>query len=134
MILFLSAPSAVTFDICGSSESSSTDCQGREGFFTNVFHLCSKTMGKAGSKVLRETSEDGVPDQPPPPPPADPDPDPVPVPAPASVKFEGLTKTNKMKVKWSDLGLAFFIVLSLVMTGCFFWQYQMPKLLPGEAL
>ncbi|KAF3856950.1 hypothetical protein F7725_017673, partial [Dissostichus mawsoni] len=56
---------------------------------------------------------------PPPPPPADPDPDPVPVPAPApaSVKFEGLTKTNKMKVKWSDLGLAFFIVLSLMKGG-----------------
>lgn len=52
--------------------------------------------------------------------------------APAAAKFEGLTKTNKMKVKWTQLGLVFFLVLSLVMTGCFFWQYQLPKRLPGE--
>lgn len=50
----------------------------------------------------------------------------------ATVKFEGLTKTNKMKVKWTQLGLVFFLILSLVMTGCFFWQYQLPKVLPGE--
>lgn len=50
----------------------------------------------------------------------------------ATVKFEGLTKTSRMKVKWTQLGLVFFLVLSLVMTGCFFWQYQLPKLLPGE--
>lgn len=35
-------------------------------------------------------------------------------------------------MKWTQLGLVFFLVLSLVMTGCFFWQYQLPKLLPGE--
>ncbi|KAK2915430.1 putative beta-lactamase-like 1 isoform X1 [Channa argus] len=39
-----------------------------------------------------------------------------------------------MKVKWSRLGLVFFLVLSLVMTGCFFWQYQLPKILPDEGM
>ncbi|KAM9759577.1 putative beta-lactamase-like 1 isoform 2-T4 [Menidia menidia] len=34
-----------------------------------------------------------------------------------------------MKVKWSQMGLVFFLILSLVMTGCFLWQYQLPKLL-----
>ncbi|XP_034726098.1 putative beta-lactamase-like 1 isoform X2 [Etheostoma cragini] len=63
-----------------------------------------------------------------------PDPDPAPSPSPATVKFEGLTKTSKMKVKWTQLGLVFFLVLSLVMTGCFFWQYQLPKLLPDEGM
>lgn len=50
----------------------------------------------------------------------------------ASVKFEGLTKTKKMKVKWTQVGLVFFLVFSLVMTGCFLWQYQLPKVLPGK--
>ena len=50
----------------------------------------------------------------------------------ATVKFEGLTKSSRMKVKWTQLGLVFFLVLSLVMTGCFFWQYQLPKVLQGE--
>lgn len=50
----------------------------------------------------------------------------------AAVKFEGFTKVSRMKVKWTQLGLVFFLILSLVMTGCFFWQYQMPKLLPGK--
>ncbi|KAM8913136.1 putative beta-lactamase-like 1 isoform 1-T2 [Spinachia spinachia] len=80
-------------------------------------------MGKAGSKVPREVPVDGVQAQPTPS-----------GAAPAAVKFEGLTKTNRMKVKWTQLGLVFFLVLSLVMTGCFFWQYQMPKLLPDEAM
>ncbi|XP_037535102.1 putative beta-lactamase-like 1 isoform X1 [Nematolebias whitei] len=39
-----------------------------------------------------------------------------------------------MKVKWTHLGLVFFLTLSLVMTGCFFWQYQLPKVLPDEEL
>ncbi|XP_075318370.1 putative beta-lactamase-like 1 [Odontesthes bonariensis] len=39
-----------------------------------------------------------------------------------------------MKVKWSQLGLVFFLILSLVMTGCFFWQYQLPKVLPDEEM
>ncbi|XP_034726097.1 putative beta-lactamase-like 1 isoform X1 [Etheostoma cragini] len=92
-------------------------------------------MGKTGSKVLIETSVDGVQGQPPPAAPAPaPDPDPAPSPSPATVKFEGLTKTSKMKVKWTQLGLVFFLVLSLVMTGCFFWQYQLPKLLPDEGM
>ncbi|CDQ56540.1 unnamed protein product [Oncorhynchus mykiss] len=72
-------------------------------------------MGKTGSKVLRETSLDGVQPQ---------------QPAPAAA-IEGLTKTKKMKVKWTQLGMVFFLLLSLVMTGCFLWQYQLPKLLPA---
>jgi len=55
-----------------------------------------------------------------------------PTPASIAVTFEKLSKTNKMKVKWSQLGLVFFLILSLVMTGCFFWQYQLPKVLPGK--
>ncbi|CAB1422476.1 unnamed protein product [Pleuronectes platessa] len=39
-----------------------------------------------------------------------------------------------MKVKWTQLGLVFFLVLSLVMTGCFFWQYQLPKVLQDEGM
>ncbi|XP_040890475.1 putative beta-lactamase-like 1 isoform X1 [Toxotes jaculatrix] len=81
-------------------------------------------MGKAGSKVLRETSVDGVQAQPTPA---------VAAPA-ATVKFKGLTKTSRMKVKWTQLGLVFFLVLSLVMTGCFFWQYQLPKVPPDEGM
>uniref|UniRef100_A0A3B4F2L2 Lactamase beta like 1 n=1 Tax=Pundamilia nyererei TaxID=303518 RepID=A0A3B4F2L2_9CICH len=65
-------------------------------------------MGKSGSKVLIETSVDGV-----------------------QAQFEGQTKTSRMKVKWTQLGLVFFLILSLVMTGCFFWQYQMPKVQEG---
>ncbi|XP_028303442.1 putative beta-lactamase-like 1 isoform X1 [Gouania willdenowi] len=80
-------------------------------------------MGKVGSKVLRETPVDGI----------QPQPTPV-VAAPAVVPFEGLTKNNRMKVKWSQLGLVFFLILFLVMTGCFFWQYQLPKLLADEAM
>ncbi|XP_029531860.1 putative beta-lactamase-like 1 isoform X1 [Oncorhynchus nerka] len=75
-------------------------------------------MGKTGSKVLRETSLDGVQPQ---------------QPAPAAA-IEGLTKTKKMKVKWTQLGMVFFLLLSLVMTGCFLWQYQLPKLLPDEGM
>ncbi|KAJ8259133.1 hypothetical protein COCON_G00181450 [Conger conger] len=33
-----------------------------------------------------------------------------------------------MKVNWAQLGLAFFLLLSLTMTGCFLWQYHLPKL------
>ncbi|KAM9813939.1 putative beta-lactamase-like 1 [Neosynchiropus ocellatus] len=81
-------------------------------------------MGKGGSKVLRETPVDGVQAQ-----------AHTPLAAPiASVKIEGLTKHKRMKVKWSQVGLVFFLVLSLVMTGCFFWQYQMPKFLPDEEM
>ncbi|KAM6977935.1 putative beta-lactamase-like 1 [Aplochiton taeniatus] len=32
-----------------------------------------------------------------------------------------------MKVKWSKLGMVVFLLLSLVMTLCFVWQYRMPK-------
>ncbi|CAK6960954.1 putative beta-lactamase-like 1 isoform X1 [Scomber scombrus] len=81
-------------------------------------------MGKAGSKVLREASVDGVQAQPTPA---------VAAPA-ASVKFEGIAKAKKMKVKWTQVGLVFFLVLSLVMTGCFIWQYQLPKVLPDDGM
>ncbi|XP_077583449.1 putative beta-lactamase-like 1 isoform X2 [Stigmatopora nigra] len=39
-----------------------------------------------------------------------------------------------MKVKWTQVGLVFFLLLSVVMTGCFFWQFQLPKIQPDEAL
>ncbi|XP_077459346.1 putative beta-lactamase-like 1 isoform X2 [Stigmatopora argus] len=39
-----------------------------------------------------------------------------------------------MKVKWTQVGLVFFLLLSVVMTGCFFWQFQLPKVQPDEAL
>ncbi|XP_051957955.1 putative beta-lactamase-like 1 isoform X1 [Xyrauchen texanus] len=75
-------------------------------------------MGMMGSKVvLRETSVDGV--------------QPQPIPA---LAIDGLTKTSKMKVKWTKLGLVFFLLLSLVMTACFIWQYQLPKLELDENL
>ncbi|KAL3978607.1 hypothetical protein ACER0C_019669 [Sarotherodon galilaeus] len=82
-------------------------------------------MGKSASKVLIETSVDGAQAQPTPA---------VAPPAAAAVKFEGQTKTSRMKVKWTQLGLVFFLILSLVMTGCFFWQYQMPKVQPDEGM
>uniref|UniRef100_A0AAV2M747 Beta-lactamase-related domain-containing protein n=1 Tax=Knipowitschia caucasica TaxID=637954 RepID=A0AAV2M747_KNICA len=92
----------------------------------NVCVVCScslGSMGKAGSKVLVEPSLDGGQGQPPP----------AATPA-AAVKFEGLTKKKKMKVKWSQVLLVFFLVVSVVMTCCFFWQYQLPKLLPDESM
>ncbi|XP_029682463.1 putative beta-lactamase-like 1 isoform X4 [Takifugu rubripes] len=79
-------------------------------------------MGKRGSKVLKEASVDGIQAQPTPA-----------VDAPAgNVQFKGLSRTSRMKLKWTHVGLVFFILVSLVMTGCFFWQYQLPKLLPDE--
>ncbi|KAG8002385.1 Beta-lactamase-like protein 3 [Nibea albiflora] len=33
-----------------------------------------------------------------------------------------------MKVKWTMLGMVVFILLSVVMTCCFIWQYRMPKM------
>ncbi|XP_073679808.1 putative beta-lactamase-like 1 [Garra rufa] len=37
-----------------------------------------------------------------------------------------------MKVKWTKLGMVFFLLLSFVMTGCFIWQYRLPKAKPVE--
>ncbi|XP_055039438.2 putative beta-lactamase-like 1 isoform X1 [Misgurnus anguillicaudatus] len=69
-------------------------------------------MGEMESKVvLMETSVDEVQSQPTP-----------------ELAIDELTKTSKMKVKWTQLGLIFFLLLSLVMTACFIWQYQLPKL------
>uniref|UniRef100_A0A3P9HB88 Lactamase, beta-like 1b n=1 Tax=Oryzias latipes TaxID=8090 RepID=A0A3P9HB88_ORYLA len=84
-------------------------------------------MGKAGSKVLLEASVDGVQTQPNPA---------VVAPAPpaAALPFEEVSKSKTMKVKWSQVGLVFFLVVSLVMTGCFLWQYQLPKVLPDEEM
>lgn len=50
----------------------------------------------------------------------------------ATIKLEGFAKAKTMKVKWTQVGLVFFLLLSLVMTGCFLWQYNLPKLLPGK--
>nr|XP_015813888.2 putative beta-lactamase-like 1 isoform X1 [Nothobranchius furzeri] len=83
-------------------------------------------MGKVGSKVLQETSMDGVQPQSPTTPPS-------PVVA-ATVTFEKPTETSRMKVKITHLGLVFFLALSLVMTGCFLWQYRLPKVLPDEVM
>ncbi|XP_072553376.1 putative beta-lactamase-like 1 [Salminus brasiliensis] len=38
--------------------------------------------------------------------------------------------TPTMKVKWTKLGMVFFLLLSLTMTGCFIWQYRLPKAKP----
>ncbi|KAL0978492.1 hypothetical protein UPYG_G00171200 [Umbra pygmaea] len=48
--------------------------------------------------------------------------------------LEELIKARKMKLKWTHLGMVFFLLLSVVMTGCFLWQYQLPKLLPDEGV
>ncbi|XP_052450891.1 putative beta-lactamase-like 1 [Carassius gibelio] len=37
-----------------------------------------------------------------------------------------------MKVKWTKLGMVFFLLLSFVMTGCFIWQYRLPKAKPVD--
>lgn len=42
-------------------------------------------------------------------------------------------QTSKMKVKWTKLGMVVFLLISLVMTGCFIWQYRMPKLKIGKS-
>ncbi|XP_028854224.1 putative beta-lactamase-like 1 isoform X2 [Denticeps clupeoides] len=76
-------------------------------------------MGKTGSKVLREMSMDGV--QPP-------------TQAAPVIAIDALTKPNKMDVKWTQLGMVFFLLLSVVMTGCFLWQYHLPKLLSDDIL
>ncbi|KAM4650521.1 putative beta-lactamase-like 1 [Discoglossus pictus] len=39
----------------------------------------------------------------------------------------GLRRTSPMEVKWSHLGLVFFFLVSVAMTGCFIWQYKLPK-------
>ncbi|KAM8927203.1 putative beta-lactamase-like 1 isoform 2-T2 [Pelodytes ibericus] len=36
-----------------------------------------------------------------------------------------------MEVKWSHLGLLFFLLVSVAMTGCFIWQYKLPKQEPS---
>lgn len=45
---------------------------------------------------------------------------------------EGDHQTAKMKVKWTKLGMVFFLLLSFVMTCCFIWQYRFPKAKPGK--
>lgn len=81
-------------------------------------------MGKAGSKVLREASVDGIQAQQTPA---------VADPA-VTVKSEEVSKSSRMKVKLAHLALVFFLLLSMVMTGCFFWQYRLPKLQPDEEM
>ncbi|XP_077583448.1 putative beta-lactamase-like 1 isoform X1 [Stigmatopora nigra] len=91
-------------------------------------------MGKAGSKVLREATMDGLQAQTTPPNAALVDGPPAPPPLALGVQFQEVKKNNKMKVKWTQVGLVFFLLLSVVMTGCFFWQFQLPKIQPDEAL
>ncbi|XP_060765820.1 putative beta-lactamase-like 1 [Neoarius graeffei] len=75
-------------------------------------------MGKTGSKfVLTKSSKDGVQS----------------LRTPAAA-IERLTTTTRMDVKWTHLGLIFFVMLSIIMTGCFLWQYHLPKLIPEEEL
>lgn len=47
---------------------------------------------------------------------------------------KGDRQTAKMKVKWTKLGMVFFLLLSFVMTGCFIWQYRLPKAKPGKMI
>lgn len=51
-----------------------------------------------------------------------------------TVKSEEVAKSSRMKVKLAHLALVFFLLLSMVMTGCFFWQYRLPKLQPDEEM
>ncbi|XP_016892025.1 putative beta-lactamase-like 1 isoform X2 [Cynoglossus semilaevis] len=81
-------------------------------------------MGKVGSKVLREATVDGVQVQPPP----------AAASAAPAVKFNRPTKTKRMKVKWTLLGLVFFLLLSMAMTGGFIWQFLLPKLEQDEGM
>ncbi|XP_058858484.1 putative beta-lactamase-like 1 isoform X1 [Acipenser ruthenus] len=67
-------------------------------------------MGKFGSKMLRETAMDGIQPQQP------------------TGSVQGITKGIRMEVKWTQLGMVFFLLLSIVMTGCFLWQYKLPKI------
>ncbi|XP_014353639.1 putative beta-lactamase-like 1 [Latimeria chalumnae] len=32
-----------------------------------------------------------------------------------------------MEGRWAQLGVVFFLLLSIIMTGCFLWQYKIPK-------
>ncbi|XP_054031822.1 putative beta-lactamase-like 1 [Dryobates pubescens] len=51
-------------------------------------------------------------------------------PAPSS---RSLLKLAAMEVKWIHISAIFFFLLSLAMTGCFLWQYSLPKLEPTAA-
>ncbi|XP_068018886.1 putative beta-lactamase-like 1 isoform X2 [Melanerpes formicivorus] len=44
-----------------------------------------------------------------------------------------LLKLAAMEVKWIHILVIFFFLLSLAMTGCFLWQYSLPKLEPTAA-
>ncbi|XP_069039981.1 putative beta-lactamase-like 1 isoform X2 [Lepisosteus oculatus] len=73
-------------------------------------------MGAFGSKVVKQTSLDGVQHQ------------------HAGEGVQGYTKGIRMEVKWTQLGMVFFLLLSIVMTGCFLWQYQLPKVEPDAVM
>ncbi|XP_059572258.1 putative beta-lactamase-like 1 isoform X1 [Alligator mississippiensis] len=45
----------------------------------------------------------------------------------------GLLKLPRMEVKWIHVTLIFFFLLSVAMTGCFLWQYSLPKVEPGPS-
>ncbi|XP_075047408.1 putative beta-lactamase-like 1 isoform X2 [Mixophyes fleayi] len=40
----------------------------------------------------------------------------------------GLSRTSHIEVKWTHLGLILLLSVSITMTGCFIWQYKLPKL------
>ncbi|XP_072888630.1 putative beta-lactamase-like 1 isoform X2 [Hemitrygon akajei] len=40
---------------------------------------------------------------------------------------EGAKKSYIKALKWPQLGMAFFVVVSITMTCCFVWQYKLPK-------
>ncbi|XP_053546889.1 putative beta-lactamase-like 1 [Bombina bombina] len=43
----------------------------------------------------------------------------------------GLHRPHHIEVNWSHVGLLFFFLVSIAMTGCFIWQYKLPKQEPA---
>ncbi|XP_044133639.1 putative beta-lactamase-like 1 [Bufo gargarizans] len=39
----------------------------------------------------------------------------------------GLSRTTPVHLKWTHLALTLFFLISITMTGCFIWQYKLPK-------
>ncbi|MBN3325860.1 BLML protein, partial [Atractosteus spatula] len=74
-------------------------------------------MGAFGSKVVRQTSLDGVQHQ-----------------QTVALSLQYDKNTPERDMKWTQLGMVFFLLLSIVMTGCFLWQYQLPKVEPDAVM
>ncbi|KAM3921660.1 putative beta-lactamase-like 1 [Leptodactylus fuscus] len=43
----------------------------------------------------------------------------------------GLSRKTPVQLKWTHLGLTVFFLVSITMTGCFIWQYKLPKQEPA---